>query len=1140
MMKKKCLAGMILMVVFFALTSGKDVKARTLYSSKAELFLKMSMPGMEYYGEDGCPLNDFTVYEEFYDLYTYSNNNPMLLPPGGGSYLIARTGMTTIVDYTIDSKPEGWSVSWNGYPATELYIHIPQDAETGGAYSLYAHVEIGDYFGEYYSTAVIDISFEVGAYTTDCTVKVLDAETGEPIEGALVDGQLGYLEYHSNRDFTDENGEAHFSGLDIYTENSRDITIEATGYETLTTTMQTEIDEYGIFRSYSLTPRAKIGQLIVGVSDVFGDLEGADIHVSNSTLVNCHIRSDASGTACTDLINPGTYHVVITKDGYQTLETDVEMPESGKDLVSELSLVHNKTASLTVQIKDDQGTGIVSGRVDIRGVTFSAQENGVLFIEHLPLDDYTLTIHGSGYVTKQKRIFFRKTITLDVCLDSVDTLPDMEEYALCYSPVSMGWSHSVYIDREGCAYGTGDNTYGQLTGSGSVTTNQFITGDVVMTASGIQHQLFLKKDGTVWSCGRNQYGQLGDGTTTTKTVLTRVSGLSDIIQISAAGNTSTALKSDGTVWSWGKNDSGQLGDGTKENRTAPVQTTITDVRQIVSGGDCTYYLKEDGTVYGVGSNSMGRLGYSINLSDTTTPIQINPLSNIRYIATGHWHAVAVDKKGLVFGWGYNMHGELGLNSIGFYISPTQCPYLSDIRYAAAGGNSSLFSDSHGNVYQCGVSYAGTENAYRPVKIDALKNITYVSGGAYQTAALENDGTIWRWGDNKYGQLGNNTTVSSSEPIRFDTEQAITNNTTPSAACSMDVQESPASVSVPIWKKGEYRYYRFTAPRTGNYTFRSVSTSTDPYGYLLDNRFNQLTYNDDAPTGNENLDNYYDFYMSRTLKAGHTYYIKTRLYSSSKTGSFQLQITCPSLTGHAVTKSENPKLYEALKANRSSLDSENSGTISVNELKALTGTLFLGGRGITSITGLENCSGIRQLYLDRNKITDIDALSELSGLKTLDVSGNRLTHLCAAAGMKQLEVLNAAGNRISDIQGITGLERLRYLYLEDNEIEDVAVIGTNENLRYVTVQNNSLETIEGLSLCTRLRQLNLSGNGSLTDIKPLENLWNLQDLRLSDTGVTTLDRLPNNCYEHLYMNGCSISQAEKERIQNEYSVGNVVY
>lgn len=1150
-MKKKKLVGIIFLFLLLVVVPRNNVRASSPTRDWIRVFRSTSLLGMEYYGEEGCPLNDFTVMDEYYDIYTYDEDDPMWLPPGGGNYMFARTITTgMIVDYSVKQIPEGWSVSGNEWPATELYITVPDNVQKANGYVLRVEAEVYDLdTWEYIATAQISMTIDVAVYTSDCTITILDAETNQPIQGALIDGEMGYLVTQGARKLTNSNGQALFQNIDTYMAHTRDITIEATGYETLTTVVETEQDEENITRTYKLTPRSKTGELIIGVWDVFEDLQGVDVHVSNGRLIDAHLETDRTGTAWIDMVNPGTYHMVISEDGYQTIELDVEMPENGKNVTVERQLVHNQVGTLTLHIKDSSGEALTKAKADIRGATFEAEENGTLLVENLPLNEYIVTIYNPGYQAKKKRIYFKNTMETTVYLDSISGLSDMGNYEKYHNSIDAGWNHSVCIDDENRAYGIGNNEYGQLTGTEVVTEQKYIVDNVCSVEAGTSHTIFLKKDGTVWATGRNRDGQLGDGTKVNKSVLTQVTGLSNIIQISSYGDHNLALQANGTVWAWGDNDNGQLGDETTVDKTVPIQVNITEVVQVVAGYDYSYFLKSDGTVYGVGSNNWGRLGQGMAENKYLSFIQITPLTDIQYVAGGYYHGMAVDKKGVVYGWGYNANGQMGLNTAGIYLLPTQMPYLSNIKTVTCGYGYTLYVDVDGNIYQSGYVSASlipegytTKDIMVPFKLE-MENISCVSGNTYIAIAHGTDGTIWRWGTNTDGQLGDGTTIGSAEPIQFPSEKALTNNIQAETAYDLALDSTTTTKHVSICKGGENRYYRFVAPRTGMYTIQSLSTEEDdpdPYGYLLDNTLTVLESNDDAPYGYDNPDNYHDFYISRELQAGHTYYIKARVFSTSLVHEYDLRITCPTQTSNSVKKADNPKLYDALKANKSTLDSENTGTITASELETLSGTLFLSRRGITDVTGLDSCTNIDQLYLDGNKLTNIDAISELTNLKTLDVSANQLTDISAVAGMEHLKVLNAARNQITDIQGVTGLKHMKYLYLEDNALTDISEVGTNPKLRHITLQNNAIGSIEGIDRCTELNQLNLSGNENVTHLKPLEHLWNLQDIRLTDTAVTTLDRLPNNLYEHVYVNGCTISEEEKERIENQYTIGNVVY
>jgi len=244
--------------------------------------------------------------------------------------------------------------------------------------------------------------------------------------------------------------------------------------------------------------------------------------------------------------------------------------------------------------------------------------------------------------------------------------------------------------------------------------------------------------GTVWAWGANSYGKLGDGTTTDRQltpVQVRGEGgvgfLNNIIAISAGYEHTVALRNDGTVWAWGSNGNGRLGDNTTTDRLTPVQVRgegavgfIDNITAISAGNAHTVALRNDGTVWAWGSNVNGRLGDGTT-TRRTTPVQVRGegavgfLNNITAISAGNGYTAALRNDGTVWAWGSNNYGQLGDGT--------------------------------------------TTNRHTPVQVRGeeavgfLNNITAISAaGESHTVALRNDGTVWAWGRNYFGQLGDGT------------------------------------------------------------------------------------------------------------------------------------------------------------------------------------------------------------------------------------------------------------------------------------------------------------------------------------------------------------------------------------------------
>ncbi|WP_019851439.1 hypothetical protein [Desulfitobacterium sp. PCE1] len=302
--------------------------------------------------------------------------------------------------------------------------------------------------------------------------------------------------------------------------------------------------------------------------------------------------------------------------------------------------------------------------------------------------------------------------------------------------------------------------------------------DVISTAGGGGHTIVLKSDGTVWAWGKNFFGQLGNGDTLDSIKPVKVYGLSDIKEIAAGSNYSIALDKDGSVWAWGCNSSGELGDGTRFHKYTPVKV-LTGVQHITSYcGLHTMVLKKDGTVWAWGANHLGQLGDG-TIIDRLTPVQVTGLSNVKEIAAGGLHSMALKYDGTVWAWGYNDYGQLGDGAkIDYYIpilTPIQVPGLSNVTKIASGPNHSIALQNDGTVwtwgsngqYQLGYDTGSTYRCSTPQRVPELSDIKEIEAGELHTIALKNDGTVYTWGMNYDGQLGDGTTIKRKTPQKVN-------------------------------------------------------------------------------------------------------------------------------------------------------------------------------------------------------------------------------------------------------------------------------------------------------------------------------------------------------------------------------------
>lgn len=294
-----------------------------------------------------------------------------------------------------------------------------------------------------------------------------------------------------------------------------------------------------------------------------------------------------------------------------------------------------------------------------------------------------------------------------------------------------GW-HSVVVCSDSTVKAFGENASGQL-GNGTNTDSNIpvetgLTNVIAVSAGGDQleaHSLALKNDGTVWAWGSNIYGQLGNASTNNTNTPVQTLLLNNVIAISAGGWHSVALKNDGTVWTWGWNMDGQLGDGTTTDKTIPTQVPgLSNIIQIAAGTYHVLALKSDGTVWAWGDNLYGQIGNGTNGADVTTPVQVQGLTHVVKIAAGRFFSLAVKDDGSVWTWGQNLYGQLGDGS--------------------------------------------TTDRYTPVQVSGLTLAlpAVVATGAFHCTAVKSDGTVWAWGRNSYGNLGNNTLNNSNVPVQM--------------------------------------------------------------------------------------------------------------------------------------------------------------------------------------------------------------------------------------------------------------------------------------------------------------------------------------------------------------------------------------
>ena len=240
-------------------------------------------------------------------------------------------------------------------------------------------------------------------------------------------------------------------------------------------------------------------------------------------------------------------------------------------------------------------------------------------------------------------------------------------------------------------------------------------------------------------------GQLGDGSTTDRSApLDPVNGsglLTDVKAFAAGGRHMLALATDGTIWTWGANNRGQLGIGNTDNQWSPVKVlepdgtrSLSNVAAIAARQGMSLALRADGTVWAWGANDLGQLGDG-TLVDRQSPVLVAGQPFMKSIAAGGDHALTLRVDGRIWAFGAGTRGQLGQGMKQDSLIPV------------------AVSEPEDGALEPGETWLSKA----------------VAAGGTHSLALRSDGTVWAWGANDRGQLGDETQFDSAGPVRVQSE-----------------------------------------------------------------------------------------------------------------------------------------------------------------------------------------------------------------------------------------------------------------------------------------------------------------------------------------------------------------------------------
>ncbi|WP_324068978.1 MAG: T9SS type A sorting domain-containing protein [Flavobacterium sp.] len=224
-----------------------------------------------------------------------------------------------------------------------------------------------------------------------------------------------------------------------------------------------------------------------------------------------------------------------------------------------------------------------------------------------------------------------------------------------------------------------------------------------------------------------------------------------------------SIKSNGTLWGWGESDAGNLGNTNSINSFSFQIGSSTDWLKVSAGAYNTFIIKNNGTLWAMGDGRYGLLGNGSTTTINPTLQQIGTATNWQKISASSDMTIGLKTDGTVWGWGQNDQYEMGNNTCcANQLTPIQigtANHWVDVETSLGASVFALKND--GTIWGWGLNLAGllgnsTVMARSiPTQLNADTDWASIHVGAAHILALKTNGTLWSWGGGEYGQTGDN-------------------------------------------------------------------------------------------------------------------------------------------------------------------------------------------------------------------------------------------------------------------------------------------------------------------------------------------------------------------------------------------------
>lgn len=384
--------------------------------------------------------------------------------------------------------------------------------------------------------------------------------------------------------------------------------------------------------------------------------------------------------------------------------------------------------------------------------------------------------------------------------------------------VSIASSSACALKKDGTVWCWGADGNGQL-GNGATTTTTQSTpvkvntiNDAVQISVGNNYACALRKAGSVWCWGSNNLGKFGNGTSTSSDIPVKGPSYEDFQFISMGANTSCGIRQNGEAWCWGSGGTGQLGNGGTADSFLPVKVSnisnFVHLNVSTSSGVCG--VVRDGKGYCWGTETNGEFGNGATSGLQTVPSEVSNITDFVKISLRPNYACGLRGNGQIWCWGNDgAHGKLGNGpSVGNSDVPSQVVNIDDF-IDVEGGN--LFAcgirkngeawcwgeDTNGRLGNGPTITANMDSPYKVIGANFIKMKSYlatiaitdttpikttasvstrdkIAGGLHSVCAIKPDTSLYCWGSDVDGQLGNGDAVTADQhsPYPVFTEDSL--------------------------------------------------------------------------------------------------------------------------------------------------------------------------------------------------------------------------------------------------------------------------------------------------------------------------------------------------------------------------------